>query len=488
MTTAISPSRRASTTGLLTRFQNFATGGFGLEQRIAVIAQGATATTYSTDKRQIFSAQDAGETYGFGSPLHEIGLQLFPPSGKQVKLPVTFYPLVDGTTASDGDVAPSGTTTAAGTFFVRINQIDSASFQLPSGATVADAVAAIVLAVSSTTRHPMTAVDNASTSADFTSKWKGETANDLVISIEGPAIGMTFVVTQPVGGAGDPVIDATATGQFGDTHETMVINGLGDTTAALDALAAFGESRWDAEIVKPFVSFYASVESTLATAITIPDARKADRINSQLSAPGCPNVPWAIAARMVAKISEVANSASPASDYVRVSVDGLTPGLNSVQWTSAERDTAVKSGTSTSEVRDGLITISDTITMFHPTGDPTPAYLYVNNIVKLMNLQTDLLRVFDSNIWIGSPLIPNGQATNNRDAKTPDMAKSEVFKLIDDWGLRALISDPATAKTSVVTAIDGGNDRRLNIDLAVQLSGNVNITSIDLNFGFFFGA
>ena len=68
------------------------------------------------------------------------------------------------------------------------------------------------------------------------------------------------------------------------------------------------------------------------------------------------------------------------------------------------------------------------------------------------------------------------------------MARSELFKLIDGWALDALISDPASAKLTVVAAIDGGNQRRLNLALTVQLSGNANIISADLNFGFFFGA
>ena len=488
MTTAISPSQVASIYGSLAIFQNLAPGGFALPQRIAVIAQGNTAATFAATKLQIFSSQSAGETYGFGSPIHLIAQQLFPTSGDGVgSIPVTVYPLLDGTTASTGTITPVGSPTASGTYFVKVNNIVSTSFELAASATVANATLAITTAVNAVLDMPTTAVDG-TTVVNFTAEWKGLTGDDIVMSVEGPSLGMTFTVVDHASGATDPVIDAAVLDQFGDVFETMVIQSLGDTTAALDAMSAFGEGRWAATVSKPLVSFYASTVVAVATAITIPDARTTDRINSQLSAPGSLDLPWVVAARKLARIAKVANSASPAKDYVRQRATGLTPGLDSEQWTAAERQTAVTSGTSTSEVRGGIITLGDTVTMFHPAGDPTPAFRYVNDIVKLQNLLNDLAIVFDSEEWIGAPLIPNGQATTDKAARTPDDAKAEVKRLIDDWGLRALISDPATAKVSVVTAIDGGNPRRLNIALTVQLSGNANIISVDLNFGFFFGS
>lgn len=487
MTTAISPSRVASTYGALAIFQNLAPGGFALAQRLAIIAYGNTATTFSLTKAQMFSGQQAGETYGFGSPIHTIVKQLLPSSGDGVgDVPVTIYPLADGTTASTIVVTPAGTPTSAGTYFVRVNNIDSASFQLAASATVAQATAAIDAAITATLDQPVTSVSTALI-VTATAKWQGATGEDLVLSIEGPSLGMTFGIAPGVTGAGNAPIDATLLAQFGEIHETMIIQANGDETASLDALSAFGEGRWAAELSKPLVSFYASVETAVATAIVVPDARTTDRVNVQLSAPGSLDQPWAVSARMVARIVKVANGASPASDYVRQEATGLTPGPDSTQWTSAERDTAVKAGTSTSEVRGGLVTVSDTVTMFHPVGDPTPAYRYVNDIVKLQQILNDTRIVFDSAVWIGAPLIPDGQATSNRSAKKPKMATAEISRLIDSWADRALISDPDAAKASIVTAIDGGNPRRLNVAFTVQLSGNANIISEDLNFGFFFG-
>jgi phage tail sheath gpL-like len=487
MTTAIPPTRVSSTVGTLVSFKNLASGGFGLPQRLFVIAQGNTATTYAATKKQVFSAQSTAETYGFGSPIHLSVLQLLPPTGDGVgDIPVTVYPLLDGTTASVGTITPAGSPTAAGTYFIRMNNIDSGSFVLAASASVADATLAITTANNEALNQPTTCVDG-TTVATVTAKWKGLTGDDIVVSIEGPSLGMTFGIVQPTSGATDPIIDAAVTDQFGDAWETLGVQALGNTTAALDAMSAFNEGRWDPTVTKWFVSFYGTSESNVSTAIPVPDARGTDRTNSQLVSPGSNDLPWVIASRELARIAKVANGASPASDYTRQLATGLTPGLPADQWTSAQRETAVKGGSSTIEVRDGVVTLSDTITMHHPTGDPTPAYRYVNNIVKLQNLQNDVNGVFEAVEWAGAPLVPDTQVLTNRSAKQPKMAVAALSALVNDWGEKALISDPATAIQTIVAAIDGGNPRRLNLALTVQLSGNTNIISIDLNFGFFFG-
>ena len=59
--------------------------------------------------------------------------------------------------------------------------------------------------------------------------------------------------------------------------------------------------------------------------------------------------------------------------------------------------------------------------------------------------------------------------------------------MVDSLALNAIISDPETAKASIVATINSQNPKRLDVELTVQLSGNTNIISVDLNFGFFFG-
>jgi len=84
-------------------------------------------------------------------------------------------------------------------------------------------------------------------------------------------------------------------------------------------------------------------------------------------------------------------------------------------------------------------------------------------------------------------LIPDDQATTNRNAKKPFMAKSAIAQMIDSLALNAIISDPATAKKNIVAGINESNPKRLDIATTIQLSGNTNIISVDFLFGFYFG-
>lgn len=226
--------------------------------------------------------------------------------------------------------------------------------------------------------------------------------------------------------------------------------------------------------------------TTVAAATAVPDARKTDRTNCQVVAPGSEDLPLQIAARQLARVAVVANN-NPPRDYGSQQATGLTPGADGDQWTYAERDQAVKAGSSTIEVRDGVVTIGDIITMYHPTGDPIPAYRYVVDIVKLQNIIFNIDLIFNTPAWDGAPLIPDDQPTANRDARKPKSAVAAVNAMIDSLALNAILSDPETAKGRTLAEISSTNPKRLDINITVQLSGNTNIISIDLNFGFYFG-
>lgn len=485
----VDASAVARVVGIETFFKDLRGGAFvQLPQRIAVIGQGSTASVYATTKKQVTSAFDVGSTYGFGSPLHLAVKQLLPSNGDGVgTIPVTVYPLVDDAAgvAAAGDITPAGAATSQASFTVVINNIVSAPFVIAVGDTVAQIVTKMTAAINANVDMPMLAADNV-TDVQLTAKWEGASGNDLVVEVVGDSNGVTFGITQPVGGLNNPDVQ-DALDLMGEVWETMVLNCLesADTTA-LDALSTFNEGRWLPTVRKPFVAFVGNAEGDVATAITIPDARKSDRTNCQLVEPAGNDLPLVIAARQLARIAKVANN-NPARDYGSQKATGLTPGDDGDQWTYTQRDQAVKGGGSTIQVKDGVVNLSDTVTFYHPTGNPTPAYRYVCDIVKLQNILFNLDLIFATEEWDGAPLIPDNQPTTNPTAKKPKMARAEIAALIDSLGLSAIISDPETAKGTIVAAINPTNPKRLDVSLTVQLSGNTNIISVDFNFGFYFG-
>lgn len=491
LSSAVDPSAVARVVGIKTAFTDLRGGAaVSLPQRIALIGQGNSAAVYSNDKAQVFSALEVAQTYGFGSPLHLAALQLFPVSGDGVgAIPVTVFPLDDdaGGVASDGDITPTVAPTEAASYIVRVNNIDSETFTIPeTGATVASVVTQITNAINANVNMPIIATDGA-TLVTTESKWEGTSANDIIIEVIGSTTsGNSFAITQHANGAANPDI-STALAQVGNIWETMFLNCLDilDTTT-LDLYSAFGEGRWGALVRKPCIVFTGNTTANLTLAIATSDARGSDRTNAQLVAPGSDDLPFVVAARQLARIAVVANTNAP-HDYGSQNATGLVPGTDGEQWTYAQRDTAVKAGSSTIEVKDGVINLADTVTFYHPDGDPLPAYRFVVDVVKVMNILFNLDLIFATPEWDGAPLIPDDQPTTNRSAKKPKSAVAAVSSLIDSLGLNAIISDPETAKANTFAEIDATNPKRLNLSTTMQISGNTNIISVDFNFGFFFG-
>ncbi len=487
LSNAVSPSQVARTVGIETLFKNLRGGVVLLPQRLAVMAQGAEAATFLLDKRQIFSGLEAAQIYGFGSPLHLAIRELLPANNDGVgTIPVTAYPLDSGTTASVGDITPSvGPQTAEETYSVRVNEIPSELIVVPQGTAFAATIPLFIAGINANNDMPLIASDGTG-KVDLIAKWKGESGDDLHIEIEGVVSGIVYVITQPTGGAGNPDVQ-DALDKVADIWETMFLNCLNvSDTTTLDKYATFGEGRWNPLVKKPMMSFVGSAEADVTTAVAIPDARKTDRTNCQLVAPGSNELPFVVAARELARIVVIANN-NPPTDYAGQLADGIVPGSDTQQWTRTQRDFAVKSGSSTIEILDGVIELSDTITMYHPSGDPTPAWRFVADVVKEMNVVFNLRLIFEALDWKGKILIPNGQATTNPNARRPSAAVAAIAKMFDSLGLEAIISDPQSAKKSIQAQISGTNPKRLDITETHQISGNTNIISITNNFGFFFG-
>ncbi|MCK5606554.1 phage tail protein [Candidatus Pacearchaeota archaeon] len=487
---AIDASAVARVVGIDTVFKNLRGESIlFLPQRVAVIGQGTTLAVYSTTKRQVTSANEAATIYGFGSPIHLAVLQLLPVNGDGVgTIPVTIYPLDDdgAGVVSTGDITPSGAPTATASIKVRVNNIDSEEFVISSVDTVATIVTAMTAAINAVLEMPVIAVDG-TTKLDFTSKWKGTSANDIFVEvIESTDPGIAFAITQPVGGLVNPDVDDSLN-QIGNVWETMVLNcmDLADTTT-LGKYDVFGEGRWGELVRKPLIVFTGITATTVAAATAVSDARTTDRTNSQLVAPGSNDLPFVTAARQLARIAVVANN-NPPRDYGSQDATGLTPGADGDQWNFADRDEAIRKGSSSIVVKDGVVNVADVVTFYHPLGDPTPAYRYVVDIVKLQQIIFNLDLIFATAEWDGAPLIPDDQPTTNPAAKKPKSAVAVIAGMLDSLGLNAIISDPATAKTATTAEIDSGNPKRLNVEVTVQLSGNTNIINITLNFGFFFG-
>jgi phage tail sheath gpL-like len=582
----------ARVVGITTEFKDLRGGAvLNLPQRIAVFAQGASASTYSTDKWQATSAGAAGAKYGFGSPIHLALRELMPANGDGVgSIPVTVYPLVDDGSgaAATGDITPSGTATEAAAYRVRIAGILSEEFVIAAGAlaTAANLTAAcreIGEAISNVLEMPVTvtydygtvtasaltgtgngtitslsvtgaavpgayslvvntAVGNGgvwtltdpngtvvatditmtpgvggatvineggiqftltdgttdfglgasftitvpATSVNIASKWKGASANDLVVEVLDTLEDLTFAITQPAGGLVNPSI-ASALTKVGTVWETMGLNALNiEDTTTLDLYTTFGEGRWGTLVHAPLVVFTGNTHADVEDATDVSSGRRSDRVNAQLTSPGSVHLPFVVAARQLARIAKVAND-NPPTNYNLETASGLIPGADEDQWQWSVRDQAVKLGSSTVEIVDSQVALGDIVTFYRPTGEEPPAYRYVVDIVKLQNIIFNIRLRFATKEWAGAPLLPDDQNTRNPRAKKPKHAKASLAALADNLALDAIIADPKFTKSTIFANISGQNPKRLDVGMTVKLASNAQIIDVGLAFGFFFG-
>jgi phage tail sheath gpL-like len=480
--------------GVTVEFEDFNAGqARNLPQRIAVVGQGRTTLngTYSLDPKQITSAKEAGDTYGYGSPVHLAARQFFPVNGKGIgSVPVTIYPMDDDVAgvASTGSIDVTGAATDNGSGYVNIGGIRSENIAITSG-DAADAIAAAIkAAIDAVLDMPVTTGVVAVGSLPLTSKWLGESANDILIDVSNlEAAGVTFAVTAMASGANNPDVTAPLA-KFGNTWETQILNCLNyEDTTTLDAYETFNAGRWDTLTKRGcFVITGSHDNYTTVTAITDTAARKDDKFGCILPAPGAPELPWVIAARAIAlDIGPTANN-NPPQNYNKA-LTGISAGTDGSQFLYPSLDAAVKAGSSTTLIISDNIVLNDVITTYHPDGDPLPAYRYIVDLVKLQNIVFNIRVIFESEDWKGAPLLPDDTPTSNPTAKKPKDAKAALFVLADSLARAAIISDPEFTKANMTSAINGTNPKRLDITYPVKLSGNTEIIDALVKFGFFFG-
>jgi phage tail sheath gpL-like len=492
---AVDATAVARTTGIDINFVDFATGARFLPQQIAVLGQGRTGTTYSNDKRQVFSAAEVGRRYGFGSPLHLAVRELIPAVGQTVgTVPVYVLPLDDDASgvAATGSITPDiSLAEETDSYRAIIGGIRSQQFVVDPEDALADIVTAMADAINGVLEMPVVATADTSAGAekvDLEAKWAGESTDYISLSVEADGDGDTdFTIVAMNGGLVDPSVQPGLDQVPDDLWVTMVVNTMApQNTDALDTIQTWGEDRWDPIKVKFPFSINGANYSTVANATAITSTRTDDRINAQVNVEGSPNMPVSIAAAAANPIARLANN-NPPHDYGSRPMPNITPGGDSVRWDYAQRDAAVKGGSGTTEIKNGNVTLSDVVTAYGPEGEEPPAYRFVVDIVKLQNTSYNYRLEFDQDKWDGAPLIPDGQATVNPDAKKPSDAKAASARIVDGLANEAILSDPAFTKDNTVASIDSQNPKRLNLRAPVKLSGNTNIKAINIDFGFQFG-
>ena len=485
---SVSPSAISRVTGVTVNFKNFNTGNVQmLQQRLAVIGVGNHGVTYTTEKYECQgNASEIGDKYGYGSPLYLAALQLFPLVGKGAGFPVTFYPLAEGSGAvqAGGKIEIEGTATEAGSAKIVIGG-QKAIIAIASGDTKTEIFAKIKDGIDGVLAMPVTAAtgDNALT---LTSKAAGEVGNLIKTRIECAVNGLTFTVTQLTGGVKDPDV-TPALDKIGEIWETAILPCFDyKNTDRLDTTMLYCKGRIDDLEKKPVLCYWGCTDD-YATRTAVTDARPDDWCNPLLVSVGSSELPYVVGAKfLVDDILTTANE-NPAQGY-KGKAEGLEAGDDSLQENYNTRNASVMKGSSTNIKSGNVAELNDVVTMYHPASEGKyPSRRYVVDIIKLMNIIYNVRLIMEADELKGAPLVEDATVTSNKTAIQPKTVKTWFLNLAKSLADKAIIQDVETTKNGLEVAIDSENPKRLNVTFPVKLSGNVEITSTDIYFGFYVG-
>jgi phage tail sheath gpL-like len=486
----VSPSAVSRVCGTEVSWKNFNVGNAAmLPQGLAIIGQGNDSADYSLDKIEISDSASAAKKFGYGSPLHLAAKQLFPLTGASAEFRVTLYPLRKASTASAAaaSIAAEGAVTANGSGTVYIGGI-AIDFGAVKDDTAADVLGKIKEAINASLDVPAIAGGIAESALSLTSKWSGKSGNMISLWIEADIPGIVFTPSgfRFTGGTIDPDI-TPGLSKIGPVWETFILDCFDyKENSHLDMYQDFGEGRWSVLEKKPLLVCHGCTDDLeIRTAIT--DSRRMDKINFLIVSVGSRELPFVVGAKgLINDVMTTANK-NPAQGYKGL-LTGLHRGDDSVQENYTQRTASVNKGSSTCIPNGSVAELNDIITFWHPESEGSfPSFRYVCDIVKLQNIVFNVKLIMEADAMKGAPLVTDDTVTINPAAVAPKTIKTAFYNLADSLALNAILVKPDFTKKIMAVKIDGANPKRVNVTFPVKISGNVEISSTDVYFGFYLG-
>lgn len=480
-------------------------GDFGettpnLPQRIAIFGEANTANqgTLNTDKKEITSAQQAGELYGFGSPIHVMMRILRPLQGSGIGgIPtIVLAQASSGAAEKIFTVTPSGTATKNGTHFVKIGGRDGLDGQfyainIVTGDTVAEIKVKITDAINAVLGSTMTAVATVGEST-LTSKWTGLTADSITVEVDTNDVdlGIDYVTVSTQSGSGTPSVQ-DALDQFGQEWVTIVVNSYGIESTVVDTLEAFNgipdpvspTGRYAGIVFKPFFAITGSVADN-DTAFT--DTKKPEVTIAIAPAPLSKGMPMEAAANMALLYGRQAQDNPELDVQNRFYVDMPTPDNIGSMEDYENRDLFVKKGNSTVELVAGRYKIKDFVTTYHPDGELPPQFRYVRNLNIDFNFRFGYLLLEAINV-LDHVLADDFDFVSADKVIKPKQWKAILFTYIEDTTEKGITVQPEFTKEKLQVGINNTNPDRFDTEIRYKRSGFGRIASTTAETGFNFG-
>lgn len=483
---------------------NFSETSPNLPQRIAIFSEANTAQQASITADvgvEVTSAQQAGQLFGYGSPIHQIFEILRPASGGLIGgIPTIVYPQAEpgGAAAKVMSITPTGTATANGTHTIVIagrrgKSGGSYDVNIVTGDTPTIISGKIADAINAVLSCPVTAANTSPVTAVMcTTKWKGLTAQETAITVDtnDVSLGVTYAVAEVTAGSGTPSVSAALTA-IGNDWVTVAINGYSTHSTTMGLFEAWNgrpdpttpTGRFTGIIMKPLIAL-------TGTTADNPSATSDTRLNDCTIA-FCP-APLSSGYTFEAAANYCALHARCAQDTPHLDISGrylpdMPVATTPIAFASYDaRDAAVKKGCSTVDIIAGQYQVQDFVTTYHPTGEVPPQYRYCRNLQLDFNVRYGYYLLELINVW--DKVIANDSDTvTATNVIKPKQWKGIIDAYAEDLGKRALVADVPFMQSSITVDISGVNPDRLETFFRYKRTGTVRISSTTAEAGFNFG-
>jgi phage tail sheath gpL-like len=503
ISTAIGTERRSRVSGYKIKRGFYDNQTPNLPQVVVILGEANTANQASitTTAKEITSADEAGKTYGFGSPIHQVMRILRPQSGDGIGgIPTIVMPQLaaGGATATVVVWTITGNATKNATHQIVIAGRESLdftpySYNVVIGDTPTIIAQKIADAVNGVQGTPFIATVLAGV-LTLTTKWKGLTSANAtaVINNGGNAAGVTYALTSTTAGTGTVDLD-DALAQFENNWYTTVINTYGESKLAdLEQFNGVPDDenptgRWQGRIFKPFMALFGSTEADKDTlALITDDADRVSQVTNVLCpAPNSPGMPWEAAANVALLFARVMQDTPHLDVNGKSYPDMPTPADGKIGDMADynNRDFLVKKGCSTVLLAQGAYQIQDLVTTYHPADETPLQFAYCRNINLDWNVK-DGYSVLETQRVKDRVLIKDNQVTDVPKAIKPSEWKASIFDYFDDLATKALINDPAFSKASLRVEISTVNPNRFETFFRYKRTGIARIESTDVEAGF----
>lgn len=501
LSNAIGSERRSRVSGYRIKKGFFDINSPNLPQQILIVGVPNTANEAIVDytkMTEVISAKEAGELFGYGSPIYQAMRILRPISGDGVGgIPTFVLPLENNGSASSFEFTVSGTPTKNGTHTFVVNGRDSIdgysySFGIGLEDTPTDIAKSMADAINGNIYSPFTATA-ATTKVTLTTKYKGAISKDCSVSVSAVEnLGITYALGSPVVGAGNSNI-SRLDGALSTTWITSIVNG--DVDALMPEFERINgvpyvdspTGRYTPYIFKPFMAYNGITSTTVADYNTMVGLSSSvgECTNVICPAPGSKGTKVEVAANVVYLFATTMQN-TPEKDVNAMAYPdmpiSLVPSFGMFTDYN-QRDQFVKNGISNVTFENNQFIIQDLVTTYHVDGEFPYQFGYARNLNLDWNVK-DSYTIIENRSLRDKVILRDNDFSSSVNTIKPKEWKGIVYALFDELVNLALITDAEFSKNSLRVEIGKVNKDRFDTFFRYRRTGIARIVSTDVEAGF----